>query len=121
QLAGFGTLLTTEAEKGQLPRAYCLDEAVDSVLALLDGGPPRAVVLVGDSGAGKTALVQEITHRLLRDPERPGYVLRMAPQDFLAGTKYIGEWETRVKSVVNAVKSPRRVTAYVPHIEDMAW
>src|SRR5206468_3423491 len=44
QLAGFGTLLTTEAEKGQLPRAYCLDEAVDSVLALLDGGPPRAVV-----------------------------------------------------------------------------
>ncbi|MBI3410010.1 MAG: AAA family ATPase [Planctomycetes bacterium] len=121
QLAGFGTVLTAEAEKGQLPRGYCLDEAVESVLTMLDGGPPRAVVLVGESGAGKTALVHEITHRLLRDPRRPGYVLRMAPQDFLAGTKYIGEWETKVRNVINAVKPPRRVILYIPAIEELAW
>ncbi len=121
QLAGFGTVLSLEAESGQLPHAYQADDAIDSILAILDGPPPRAVVLTGDSGCGKTALVQEITYRLLSDPVRPGYVLRMAPQDFLAGTKYIGEWETKVRNVIAAVKPPRRVVLYVPNVEELAY
>ncbi len=121
QLAALGTVLTLEAEQGTLPRAHCADQAVDSVLALLEGAPPRAVVLVGESGSGKTAIVQEITHRLLNDFVQPGYVLRMAPQDFLAGTKFIGEWETKVRSVITAIKPPRRVILYIPNIEELAW
>src|SRR5262249_55879234 len=53
--------------------------------------------------------------------ERPGFILRMTPQDFLVNTRYIGEWETRVRNIVNAVKPPRRIVIYIPSIEELAW
>src|SRR5262249_17808992 len=74
-----------------------------------------------ESGVGKTALVQELVHRLRSHPDRPGYVLRMTPQDFLVNTRYTGEWETRVRNIVTAVKPPRRVVLYIPNIEELAW
>jgi len=104
-LAEFGSVMTIEADAGKLPHAYGLDEQINTVLGVLDGPAPRAVVLVGESGTGKTALVQELVHRLRDHPERPGYVLRMTPQDFLVNTRYIGEWETRVRNIVNAVQA----------------
>jgi len=45
----------------------------------------------------------------------------MTPQDFLVNTRYIGEWETRVRNIVNAVKPPRRIVLYIPSIEELAW
>jgi ATP-dependent Clp protease ATP-binding subunit ClpC len=119
-LAEFGAVMTAEAEAGKLPRGYGFDEQIETVLHVLDGSPPRAVVLLGDSGTGKTALVQELAHRLKERPE-PGHVLRMTPQDFLVNTRYIGEWETRVRNIVNAVKPPRRIVLYIPNIEELAW
>jgi ATP-dependent Clp protease ATP-binding subunit ClpC len=120
-LAEFGAVMTREADAGTLPHAFGFDEQVDAVLQVLDGPAPRSVVLIGDSGVGKTALVNEIVHRLRADTARPGYVLRMTPQDFLVNTRYIGEWETRVRNIVNAVKPPRRIVIYIPNIEELAW
>ena len=120
-LAEYGTVMTQEAEAGKLPRGYGFDEQIDTIRTVLDGPAPRAVVVLGESGVGKTALVQEIVHRLRSDPARPGYVLRMTPQDFLVNTRYIGEWETRVRNIVNAVKPPRRIVIYIPNIEELAW
>jgi ATP-dependent Clp protease ATP-binding subunit ClpC len=120
-LAEFGTVLSLEAEAAKLPRGYGLIEQIETVVHILDGPAPRAVVLVGESGAGKTALVQELVHCLREHPERPGHVLRMTPQDFLVNTRYIGEWETRVRNIVNAVKPPRRIVLYIPNIEELAW
>lgn len=120
KLTGFGQVLTQEAEKGELPRAYHADKAIDAVLKYLHGPAPRAVVLVGESGTGKTAVVQELTHRLMHAAE-PWLVLRMTPQDFMAQTRYLGEWETRVRNVVEAVRPPRRVILYVPNIHELAW
>jgi len=120
KLAGFGQVLTQEAEKGELPRAHHADRAIDAVLKYLHGPAPRAVVLVGESGTGKTAVVNELTHRLMHAAE-PWLVLRMTPQDFMAQTRFLGEWETRVRNVVEAVRPPRRVILYVPNIHELAW
>jgi ATP-dependent Clp protease ATP-binding subunit ClpC len=120
-LAEYGSVMSLEAEAGKLPRGYGFDEPIETILQILNGPPPRAVVLVGESGSGKTALVNEIVHRLRDDPDRPGYVLRMTPQDFLVNTRYIGEWETRVRNIVGAVKPPRRIVIYIPSIEELAW
>lgn len=121
KLAGFGQVLSQEAEKGALPRAFGADRAIDAVLKILKGPAPRAVVLVGEPGTGKTAVVNELVHRLLHDPEGPWLVLRMSPQDFMAQTRFLGEWETRVRNVVEAIRPPRRVILYVPNIEELAW
>lgn len=118
-LAEFGNVMTIEPAK--LSHAFGLDEPIDAVMEALSGPPPRAVVLIGESGVGKTALIHELVHRLRDDPTQPGCVLRMTPQDFLVNTRYIGEWETRVRNIVNAVKPPRRIVLYIPNIEELAW
>ena len=119
-LKTFGTLLTLEAEAGRLPHAYELDESIDAVWKALSGDGSRAVVLVGESGCGKTALVYELTHRLRTQAGGPWHVLRVPPADFLAGTVYLGEWETKVRNLVQAIRRPRRVVIYIPNIEDLA-
>jgi ATP-dependent Clp protease ATP-binding subunit ClpC len=120
-LAAFGSVLTEEAKAGKLPHAHHVDVIVQAVLRSLHGAPPRAAVLIGESGAGKTAIANEVTHRLLRDPGGAWHVLRMSPADFMAGTKFLGEWETRVQNVIQAIKQPRRVVLYVPNVEELSW
>lgn len=120
-LQKFGTVLTREAELGSLPRGHGLDGPIEAVRKILFGPPPRAAVLLGEAGVGKTAAVHELVHRLREDPDRPAVVLRMSPQDFLVDTKWIGEWETRLRDLVQAVKHPRPVILYVPNVEQLAW
>jgi ATP-dependent Clp protease ATP-binding subunit ClpC len=120
QLRGFGTLLTTEAEAGRLPRAYGVEATCAAVQAVLFGAAPRAVVLLGEAGCGKTAVVHELTHRLRADPSGPWHVLRVAPSDLLAGTTWLGEWQTKVRNLVQMVRAPRRVILYVPNLEELS-
>jgi ATP-dependent Clp protease ATP-binding subunit ClpC len=119
-LKGFGTILTQEAEAARLPRAYELDEQLDAVWRVLSGAAPRAAVLVGESGVGKTALINELAHRLRARADGPWHLLRISPAEFLAGTVYLGEWETKVQKLVAAVHHPRRVVLYVPNLEELA-
>lgn len=119
-LATFGTDLTALASNGGLPRGHCLTGPCETVLQLLRSERPRSVALLGPAGAGKSALVNELVH-LLAKPENGGWrILRVSPTDFMAGTRYLGEWETKVRDLVAAVKRPRRVIIYVPSLSDLS-
>lgn len=98
ELRNYGTVLSDEASARSLPHAFGVDGICDALQKALMGDAPRAAVLVGPSGAGKTAIVQELAYRLLSpaDEGQDWTILRLAPSDFLIGTRYIGEWETRV-------------------------
>ncbi len=120
QLSTFGTLLTAEAESDRLPHAYGVEAVCTAVQAVLNGAPPRAVVLLGEPGSGKTAVVHELTHRLRTDLTGPWQVLRVAPADLLAGTTWLGEWQTKVRNLVQTVRQPRRVVLYVPNLEELS-
>ncbi len=117
ELKKYGGVMTLEAQAGQLPRAYEMDALIEEVWKVLTGKGPRAVVIVGESGCGKTALIYEMTHRLA---EQGWYFLRVAPADFLVGTVYLGEWETKLRNLVLAAKAPRKVVLYVPNLEELA-
>lgn len=120
RLRGFGSVLSLEVEAGKLPRAYGIETACATVRRLLTGVPPRAVVLLGEPGSGKTALVQELTHHLHQDPSGAWHVLQVTPSELLAGTTYLGEWQTKVRDLVQAVRFPRRVVLYVPNLEELS-
>jgi ATP-dependent Clp protease ATP-binding subunit ClpC len=119
-LKSFGTVLTLEAQAGRLPRAFGVEQPVEALRRALQGEAPRAAVLVGEAGVGKTAVVYELVHRLRQEPGEPWYVLRLSPAEFLAGTAYLGEWETKVRNLVSAIRHPRRVILYVPNLEELA-
>ncbi|MDJ0976254.1 MAG: AAA family ATPase [Planctomycetota bacterium] len=114
-----GTHLTGEAETGRLPRAHGDTSAYDHVVDILTGEAPRAVVLLGEPGTGKTAFVHELTHRLAAHPDGAWHVVRVAPSEILAGTKWLGEWETKVDTLVKAVKRPKQVVLYVPNAHEL--
>ncbi len=120
KLKGFGADLTVEAEAGRLPRAHRVDEACDAVIRTVTGPAPRAVVLLGPPGSGKTAVLNEVVHRLRAHEDGPWRVLRVTPSDLLAGTVYLGEWQTKVRDLVDAIRAPKRVVLYVPNLAELA-
>ena len=119
-LARFGTDLTALAETGALPHAHSVNNACETVLKLLRRDRWRSIALLGPAGCGKSALVNELVYKLAQPENGSWRVLRISPSDFLSGTRYLGEWETKVKEVIEAVKKPRRVLIYVPNLSDLS-
>jgi ATP-dependent Clp protease ATP-binding subunit ClpC len=119
-LEEFGTDLTALAANGTLPRAHFAEESCDTVLKLIQREPWRSIALLGPTGVGKTALVNELTYQLAKPENGAWRVLRVSPADFMSGTKYLGEWETKVNNLVEAIKKPRRVILYVPNLSDLS-
>lgn len=79
--------------------------------------PPRSVLLVGESGAGKTALVRALASRLRAD----GWlVFEAAPAEVLAGQSYIGQIEERVRVIVQQLAG-KRVLWVMPNFHEALW
>ncbi|MCC7374218.1 MAG: AAA family ATPase [Verrucomicrobiales bacterium] len=119
-LSRFGVDLTAQRAQGTIPRAFEVSEALEVLIESLRRPSTRALALIGPSGCGKTALVHELTHALASPENGEWRVLRMSPADFLSGTKYVGEWETRLRELVAAIRHPKRVLLYVPNVADLA-
>lgn len=119
-LADYGVDLVAQVEAGQLTHGHCLDEECSRLIDLLIADQPRSLVLLGPPGAGKSALVHELAHRLAERTEDNWRVLRLVPSELLTGTKYLGEWETRMSALLEAIRSPRQVVLYIPNFHELA-
>lgn len=117
KLRDFGADLTAEAEEGRLPRAFGVEDVCEELEKVLLRGTMRAAVLLGETGTGKTAVVQELVHRIR---SRGWRVLRFSPVELLAGTKYLGEWQTKLNDMVRAARSPRKVILYCPNLQELS-
>jgi ATP-dependent chaperone protein clpB len=100
--------LNEAARNGKLDPVIGRDEEIRRVLQILSRRTKNNPILIGEPGTGKTAIVEGLAHRILRGdvPEnlknKQVYSLDMGA--LVAGAKYKGEFEERLKSVVNEVK-----------------
>ncbi len=95
-----------------------LSRHADHVQSYLQEPPHRSVLLVGDTGVGKTSLVKVLAHRM----QQSGWALFEAgASDVLAGQVYIGELEERIKSLLNFVGVARRVLWYAPEFHEFLY
>src|SRR5262249_4541400 len=99
---------------------HAADEVCDAIVRVLRGKAPRATVLIGPAGSGKTAAIHEVVHRLRSDPDGPWRVVRVSPADLLAGTRFLGEWQTKGQELIDAVSAPKRVLLYVPNLHELS-
>ncbi|MBQ8225728.1 MAG: ATP-dependent chaperone ClpB [Bacteroides sp.] len=100
--------LCEAARSGKLDPVIGRDEEIRRVLQILSRRTKNNPILIGEPGTGKTAIVEGLAHRILRGdvPEnlknKTVYSLDMGA--LVAGAKYKGEFEERLKAVINEVK-----------------
>ena len=123
-LSKYATNLIEQARSGKLDPVIGRDEEIRRVLQILSRRTKNNPVLIGEPGTGKTAIVEGLAHRILRGdvPEnlkhKQLYSLDMGA--LIAGAKYKGEFEERLKSVVNeVVKSDGNIILFIDEIHTL--
>ncbi len=107
-LLRYGRDLTEEAEKGKLDPVIGRDEEIRRVMEILSRRTKNNPVLIGDPGVGKTAVAEGLARRIVaRDvPEglKNKRVVSLDMGALVAGAKYRGEFEERLKAVLKEVQ-----------------
>uniref|UniRef100_B8DKU5 Chaperone protein ClpB n=1 Tax=Nitratidesulfovibrio vulgaris (strain DSM 19637 / Miyazaki F) TaxID=883 RepID=B8DKU5_NITV9 len=120
-LQKYGRDLVEEARKGKLDPVIGRDAEIRRVVRILSRRTKNNPVLIGEAGVGKTAIVEGLAHRILKGdvPEglknRSLFALDMGA--LIAGAKYRGEFEERLKAVLKEVeKAEGRIVMFIDEL-----
>ncbi len=107
-LEKYGIDLVAEARAGKLDPVIGRDEEIRRVIRILSRKTKNNPVLIGDPGVGKTAIIEGLAQRIVRGdvPEwlKDRSVFSLDMGALMAGAKYRGEFEERLKAVLNEIK-----------------
>ena len=107
-LKKFGRDVVEDARKGKIDPVIGRDEEIRRIIEVLARKTKNNVVLIGEPGVGKTAIIEGLAQRIVRDDvpttlkNKTIYELDMGA--LVAGAKFRGEFEERLKAVLNKIK-----------------
>ena len=116
----FGTDLTEEAKNGQLDPVIGREKEIKRVVTILSRRTKNNPVLIGEPGVGKTAIVEGLAHRIAEEkvPENlfEKRIIMLDLASMIAGTKYRGEFEERLKAVMQEIARDHSVIVFIDEI-----
>ncbi len=120
-LEKFGRDLVQEARRGKLDPVIGRDEEIRRVIRILSRKTKNNPVLIGEPGVGKTAIVEGLAQRIVRGDVPEGLkdktIFALDMGSLLAGAKYRGEFEERLKAVLQEIKrSEGRILLFIDEV-----
>ncbi|MBX9576920.1 MAG: ATP-dependent Clp protease ATP-binding subunit [Chthoniobacterales bacterium] len=119
-LKAFGRDLTELAKKGELDPVIGRTEEIARVVQILCRRSKNNPVLIGEAGVGKTAiaegLAQEITHGTVPEILANKRVIALDLALMVAGTKYRGQFEERIKYVMDEIRKSKNVILFIDEL-----
>jgi len=116
----FGSDLTEQAREGKLDPVVGRDNQIKRVITILNRRTKNNPVLIGEPGVGKTAIVEGLAQRIITE-DVPDSLLgkRIVILDLagmIAGTKYRGEFEDRLKKVMNELEKDKKTIVFIDEL-----
>ncbi|MDE7377275.1 MAG: ATP-dependent Clp protease ATP-binding subunit, partial [Muribaculaceae bacterium] len=123
-LSKYAVNLNERARSGKLDPVIGRDEEIRRVLQILSRRTKNNPMLIGEPGTGKTAIAEGLTHRIVRGdvPEnlRTKQIYSLDMGALVAGAKYKGEFEERLKAIVNEVtQSDGEIILFIDEIHTL--
>ena len=123
-LSKYAINLNDAAINGKLDPVIGRDEEIRRILQILSRRTKNNPILIGEPGTGKTAIVEGLAHRIVRgdvpDNLRDKQIYSLDMGALVAGAKYKGEFEERLKGVINEVlKSDGKIILFIDEIHTL--
>ncbi len=123
-LEKYGRNLTQLARQGKLDPVIGRDEEIRRVMQILARRTKNNPVLVGDAGVGKTAIVEGLAQRIVKGDVPEGLknkeIFQLDMGALIAGAKYRGEFEERLKAVLNEIaRSDGRILLFIDELHTL--
>jgi ATP-dependent Clp protease ATP-binding subunit ClpC len=116
----YGTDLTAEARKGKLDPVVGREAQIRRVVTILNRRTKNNPVLIGEPGVGKTAIVEGLAQRIasedVPDSLLDRRIIMLDLAGMIAGTKYRGEFEERLKKVMGELEKDKRTIVFIDEL-----
>ncbi|MCK4401423.1 ATP-dependent Clp protease ATP-binding subunit [bacterium] len=122
-LDAFGTNLTKLADDGKLDPVIGRKDEIERVIHILSRRKKNNPVLLGDAGVGKTAIVEGLAQQIIAgnvpDSIKGKKLITLDLASMVAGTKYRGQFEERIKAVMSEIKKSDDVIMFIDEIHNL--
>ncbi|MBP7767143.1 ATP-dependent Clp protease ATP-binding subunit, partial [Candidatus Saccharibacteria bacterium] len=119
-LAMFGIDLTAQAKTKKLDPVVGRDKQIQRLVTILSRRTKNNPVLIGEPGVGKTAIVEGLAQRIIAEDVPDSLlnvrIVMLDMASMIAGTKYRGEFEERLKKVMSELETSGKVVAFIDEL-----
>lgn len=116
----YGTDMTQQAKEGKLDPVVGREAQIRRVITILNRRTKNNPVLIGEPGVGKTAIVEGLAQRIIAEDVPDGLldkrIVMLDLAGMIAGTKYRGEFEERLKKIMSELENDKKTIIFIDEL-----